>query len=183
MKNVLTILLCCFCFANISGQATIETKPEHQVKRTNVLLFNTLIGSKKIGLGLRYKSLYTIQPAFQVGWGTGFDSYSSRLERRFIPLTLEVVGDLFVQRATPFYMISAGYGIPLKEDVDFALESSGGLTLDISVGYRAKRASTQPFISLGYRMQNASYEGLDLYGNDNKKVIYRRWSISLGTFF
>jgi len=183
MKNILTILFCSFNLMLAMGQATVSPQQEHNQKWTNVVMANALIGSKKIGMGLRYKSLYNVQNIIQVGWGTGFDSYSSRLERRFIPITAEVVGDLFASEATPFYMISAGYGIPLKENEDFAIESSGGLTLDISVGYRSKRKSTQPFISVGYRIQHASYTGLDAFGNDNKEVMYKRWAFTLGTFF
>lgn len=181
MKQIITTLLFCFLFGAGIGQDLAEEI--NNVKRSNILLVNTLIGSSKVGVGFRYKSLYRINDMMKIGWGAGIETFSSEIERNFIPLSIEAVGDVFDKGRTPFYMFSVGYGIPLKEDSSFASSSKGGLSLDISVGYRSKKEATQPFIALGYRLQHASYEGLDDFGNDNKIVQYKRWSLSIGSFF
>ena len=183
MKRIFTIILFCSFFVSINAQEKEFIEEAHKIERSNVLLLNGLFNSSKFGFGIKYKSLYSIKRSLQVGWGVGLESFSSGVERNFIPLSIDVVGDLFENGPTPFYMISTGYGIALKEDPEFATESSGGFMLDVSLGYRVKRDKTHSFISFGYRLQDASYQGTDQYGNTDKEVIYKRWSLSLGTFF
>ena len=181
MKQVLIVVLICMFSAGLTGQT--ETESAVNQFRTNSLQVNTLIGSSKIGLGIKYKSLYNIKKLVKVGWGVGLDSYSSDHKRNFIPISVDFIGDINEGGRTPFYMFSIGYGIPLKEEAEFAKESKGGLMVDVSLGYRSKKNRTQPFIAAGYRMQNATYTGEDAYGNDNKSVIYKRWSVSAGLLF
>ena len=181
MKKLVCALLFVGLVIGLNGQnETVELKPE---KRYNALLINGLFGSSKTGLGIRYKSLYSINDLIKIGWGTGIESYSSTIERNFIPISFDVMGDISPSSKTPFYMVSIGYGIPLQEDEDFAQESSGGLMVDLSIGYRTRSGDSQPFIGAGYRLQNATYRGEDRYGNDNKDVIYKRWSLSVGLLF
>ena len=183
MKRIFTLLLLISFFANIHAQEKEYTEEDQKIERTNVLLLNGLFNSSKIGFGIRYKSLYTVKNSLQIGWGVGLESFSSGVERNFIPLSIDVVGDVFDVGPTPFYMISAGYGIPLKEDPNFATSSRGGFMLDVSLGYRVKKDKTHSFVAMGYRVQNASYLGTDQFGNTDKEVVYKRWSLSLGTFF
>ncbi|MDF1695695.1 MAG: hypothetical protein P1U56_07695 [Saprospiraceae bacterium] len=181
MKKICCLfLLFSLCFG-VNAQSEIEPIKEKQ--RYNALLFSGLFGASKTGLGLRYKSLYTFKKSIKIGWGVGIESYSSGIERNFIPLSLDILGDVLDSDKTPFYMVSVGYGIPLKEDVEFAEESKGGLMVDLSVGYRSRRGESQPFLTAGYRIQNASYLGEDSYGNNNKNVIYKRWSVTAGMLF
>lgn len=181
IKNVLftTILSSFVCL--LFGQTTIE--PMADSNRSNCIILNGLFGNTKTGIGVRYKSLYHINNIIQVGWGVGIESYSSDFKRNFVPLSFDVIGDVLRSGQTPFYMISLGYGIPLGEDSAFAEESKGGLMVDLSIGYRSKQLNAQPFIALGYRLQNAFYKGLDDYGNIDKDVIYKRWSLSTGIIF
>ena len=181
MKQLLIMFVFCLLAVGLTGQAEIEAKSK--VIRSNSLQVNTLVGSSKIGLGIKYKSLYDVKNLVKVGWGVGLDSYSSGIKRNFIPLSVELIGDIFEGNRTPFYMFSMGYGIPLKEEAEFAEESKGGLMVDVSLGYRSKKNKTQPFVAVGYRMQKATYTGEDAYGNDNKNVLYKRWSISAGLLF
>lgn len=166
---------------NLTSQNT--TEPAKVSNWSNCLLMNGLFGNKKIGLGIRYKSLYQLNDIFQAGIGVGLESYSSSIERNFIPVSFDVVGDVFTNAKSPFYMISVGYGIALKDDSDFAEKSKGGLMVDIALGYRSKKYTSQPFIAVGYRLQNAKYSGQDDYGNTNKEVVYKRWSLSTGILF
>lgn len=168
-------------FATLIGQDKVEEIDSD--KRINSVMISTLVSSTKVGLGFKYKSLYSINNIIKAGWGAGLESYSSNLERNFIPISFEVIGDVYEHGRTPFYMFSLGYGIPLQEVESFATSSRGGLMVDISVGYRSKMKATQPFISAGYHLQHASYKGEDSSGNDNKDVQYKRWSLSIGTFF
>jgi len=181
MKNLIIIFLLITLVFNLNGQTIVE--PISSSKRTNCILINGLFGNTKIGIGVRYKSLYQINDIIQVGWGVGIESYSSNFERNFVPISFDFVGDVFKNGRSPFYMVSVGYGISLGEDSDFAEDSKGGLMVDISLGYRSKKHSSQPFIAIGYRLQNAFYKGTDEYGNTDKDVIYKRWSISTGVLF
>jgi len=182
MKQLLFMVLFCLFSVGLTGQVETEIKTNNKV-RTNSIQINTLIGSSKIGFGARYKSLYSIKNSLKVGWGVGIESYSSKFERNFIPLSIDIIGDLTESNRTPFYMFSIGYGIPLKEAREFAEESKGGLMIDVSLGYRSKKNETQPFIAIGYRIQNATYIGEDVYGNNDKNVLYKRWSVSAGLLF
>ena len=181
MKNlIITILLITLAF-NLKGQTVIE--PTSSSIRSNIILVNGLFGKTKIGIGVRYKSLYHINNIIRVGWGVGIESYSSNFERNFVPISFDFVGDVFKNGRSPFYMVSVGYGFPFGENSDFAEGSKGGLMVDISLGYRSKKHSSQPFIAVGYRLQNAFYKGTDEYGNTDKDVIYKRWSLSTGILF
>ena len=181
MKNlIITALLFMLAF-NLNGQATIE--PLSTSKRSNCILMNGLFGDTKIGIGVRYKSLYQVNNIVQIGWGVGLESYSSNMERNFIPISFDFVGDVFKNGRSPFYMISVGYGFALAEDPSFSEDSKGGLMIDISLGYRSKKNTSQPFIAVGYRLQNAFYAGTDEYGNTDKDVVYKRWSLSTGILF
>lgn len=179
-KMFVCTLLLLFSFT-VFTQENIQ--PIKEVKWSNCILMNGLFGSSKTGIGLRYKTLYTLSPAFQIGGGVGIESYSSDIKRNFIPISFDLVGDVLSKKRTPFYMISVGYGIALKEDKDFAEKAKGGLMIDLSIGYRSKKYKSQPFIAAGYRFQNAFYEGFDSYGNQDKEVIYKRWSVSAGILF
>lgn len=181
MKNAILILLMFACSIELCSQTSVE--PNIESNRTNVILANGLFGDTKTGLGFRYKSLYKLNDIIKLGWGVGIESYSSDVKRNFIPLSLDVIGDINLNGKTPFYMVSVGYGIALKEDESFASKQRGGLMLDLSIGYRSKKYSSQPFIALGYRIQNAFYEGNDDYGNNDKDVIYKRWAVSVGILF
>ena len=181
MKNLIYIVII-FAFAShLSGQSTIE--PAKESKRSNCLIFNALLGKTKTGVGVRYKSLYHINEILKVGWGLGIDSYSSDFRRNFVPVSVDLRGDVNLNGRSPFYMISIGYGIALAEEDSFAEKARGGLMVDLSLGYRSKKYTSQPFIAIGYRLQNAYYSGLDDYGNENKDVIYKRWAISAGILF
>lgn len=181
MKQILILIVLTIFTINLNGQN--ELTQEHKVTRSNGILVSTLVGSSKIGFGIRYKSLYNVKKKLRIGWGVGVESYSSDLERNFIPLSFEVLGDVAETGGSFFYMLSMGYGIPIAEDSDFAEESNGGLMVDVSVGYRSVENASQPFFALGYRFQNASYSGQDVYGNNDKEVLYKRLSFSAGIFF
>ena len=181
MKNLIIFTLLFTLAFNLNGQAAIE--PINTTKRSNCILLNGLIGDTKIGVGVRYKSLYQINNILQVGWGVGIESYSSNFKRNFVPFSFDFIGDIFKDGRSPFYMISLGYGFPLGEESSFAEGSKGGLMVDISLGYRSKKNTTQPFIAVGYRIQNAFYNGVDEYGNTDKDVVYKRWSLSTGILF
>ena len=181
MKNIIIFtLLVAFTFS-LNGQTV--TEPINNSKWSNCILFNGLFGDTKIGIGLRYKSLYQINNFVQVGGGVGVESYSSNLERNFIPLSFDIVGDVFENGGSPFYMISVGYGFSIGEDSSFSDDPRGGLMIDISIGYRSKKNNSQPFITVGYRLQNAFYGGKDEYGNLDKEVLFKRWSLSTGILF
>jgi hypothetical protein len=181
MKKILfTVLFSVVSFC-VNGQDSVI--PQKVFKRSNCILINGLFGSTKIGVGARYKSLYSINEILQLGWGVGIESYSSSIKRNFIPISFDLVGDIFTNGNTPFYMLSVGYGIALGDDPSFAEKVKGGLMVDISIGYRSKKNASQPFIAIGYRLQNASYEGNDDFGNTDKEVIYKRWSLSTGIIF
>ena len=182
MNKCIGILLLCFIACTGTAQHQIENARQPS-NRMNSLQFSGLFGASKIGLGIKYKSLYRITESMNIGWGIGIDSYDSGFNRNFVPISVEVLGDLFKEGITPFYMMSAGYGIALKEDERFATESRGGLMVDFSLGLRSKKYESQPYISVGYRFQNAYYEGEDEYGNQNKDVIYKRWNVSAGMLF
>lgn len=183
MKIKIILIGIFFFLYSGSGFAQEVIQVDQKTKRFNVIQFHLLPGSKQIGAGFKYKSLHSLADVFHIGWGVGIDGYSAILARNFIPLTLELLGDLSSTGPTPFYSLSIGYGIALPEEASFADKASGGIIYNIAFGYRNKSAKHQPFVSVGYRGQMASYIGIDRGGDDNKSVVYKRWNIAIGTFF
>lgn len=182
MKNLLLIcamILCAFTSIYSQQSEPANTPSIHQ----NVVQFTILPGSQKVGAGLKYKSLYQLAPVMHLGWGAGLESYDASVNKSFLPITAEVMGDLSTSSKTPFYTLGVGYAIPLAEEDSFAESVRGGLTYDVAFGYRIKSSGIQPIVSLGYRAVHAKYLGEDQSGDDNKSVTYKRWSVSVGVIF
>ena len=180
-KIIFTHLLVFLFFGASFGQETAELSTVKN--RIDVIQFHVLPGSKTVGAGIKYKSLYSLAEVFHFGWGVGIESYNSTFYRSFIPVTLELVGDLSTSGKTPFYSVSLGYGIALPEERSFAESARGGVMYNIGFGYRNKNTKSRPFASIGYRGQFATYSGVDQSGDDNKSVVYKRWNIAVGVFF
>ena len=148
--------------------------------RSDAIHIAALAESNQTGLELRYKSLYHMNDKIKLGWGTGFTTYNASLRRSFIPITVETMNDIYVGKAIPFYSISAGYAIAIPEEESFAESSRGGFRFDSSIGIRSNGEGAQSYISLGFNLQKAKYPGLDFFGNLDKKVTYKRWTLALG---
>jgi len=181
MKQLIIFILMMVVSFGANGQEQlISPSKKKNIKSISVHAYP---GSKKVGIGAKFTSLYSLSKLINAGWGVGFEGYDSSIDRRFIPLTLEMSGDLFGDRPLIFYRVGIGYGIAMKEEASFASSAKGGLTYGFSIGLRNNKEAQQPYISAGYKTQRASYTGLDQYGDDNKSVIYNRWDISVGVIF
>ncbi len=156
---------------------------QSSVGRLDVIQIGALYSSSQTGSEISYKSLYSISDEFHIGWGAGFVSYNTTLRRSFIPVTFEVMGEIGSSGFTPFYTFSLGYGIALPEESDFAESARGGFKLESGIGIRSKSKTMQPFFKLTYHNQFASYPGEDIYGNIDKKVVYKRLNFVIGVIF
>ncbi|MEE9439499.1 MAG: hypothetical protein V3V14_10905 [Saprospiraceae bacterium] len=182
MKNLIIICLL-FWGVNANGQDDSELRSGTSIKHLNIVQVKGLFGSIKTGIELDYKALYAVSSKFYLGWGVGVGSYDASARKMFVPITGELMGDLLEGKIVPFYSIGIGYGIGLPEEKQFAESSPGGVRFDAGFGIRAKGTEAQPYFKVGYNRQYASYPGVDDYGNVDKNVIYKRWTIVLGVIF
>jgi|GEM_PF-3758067 len=177
---IISFLAIAFCLTEVQSQSTLA---DQSSAKTQFVDFKLLAGSKNTGFGVKYRSLYAIGPLMNVGWGAGYTTHSADLEHNFVPVTFEAIGDLVATGRTFYYGVSLGYGIGLPEPETFATKTLGGLTYEMSVGFRNKSVDAAPFVALGYHTQRAKYEGVDQFGDGARAAVYKRWSISAGAFF
>lgn len=133
------------------------------------------LNEENLGLGLTGSIHMWVHDYFLVGINTGFRNYNIDQKRNFIPVALSVKGLMFSAESGPYIRTDVGYGFALATEEDFSNKAKGGLLISPSIGYeRYTELGTSIKFELGFQLQHATYEGLDIYGNDGKEVKYKR---------
>lgn len=169
MKHILSIgfLLLGLCISTtIQSQSngfSFEVSPELNMNEEN------------LGLGLTGTIHYWVNDYLLAGINTGFRNYNLDEKRNFIPVALSIKGLMFSAESGPYIRTDIGYGIALPTEEQFSTKANGGLLLSPSIGYeRYTELGTSIKLEVGIQIQSATYEGLDVQGNDGKDVKYKR---------
>lgn len=115
-----------------------------------------------------------------VGLGAGFDSY----DHEFVPVYLDVRGDILNRAITPYYAINAGYAY------SFAMDNQGfnnqkykgGVMIHPAIGVRfASKRNVNFLLEAGYKFQKGEIE----YENRNytDRITYKRLALRGGIIF
>lgn len=151
---------------NVQGQGngfSFEISPELNMNEDN------------LGLGLTTTIHYWVSDYLLAGLNTGFRNYNVDHKRNFIPIALSIKGLMFSAESGPYIRTDIGYGYALPTEEDFSTNATGGLLLSPSIGYeKYTEMETSIKIEIGFQLQTATYEGIDVYGNDGKEVKYKR---------
>ncbi|MCK4879499.1 MAG: hypothetical protein KAS82_02525 [Bacteroidales bacterium] len=118
------------------------------------------------------------------GIGTGIEFFSTN----YLPLFLDLRGDLLEGDVVPYVMAKGGYGLPLssdRSDYDISYEYSGGLLFGAGVGLKIRTRNHFAWdIELLYRYQETSYREIHDWNNQEYEYtdIFNRIEIRLGFY-
>ncbi len=114
-----------------------------------------------------------------VGIGTGLDVY----DHEFVPVYLDIRGDILNQSITPYYALNAGYGFSFdmsgtRSDLNY----KGGMLVHPALGIRfSSRKRVAYLLEVGYKFQHGKIEYKNREITD--KLTYRRLSLKAGIAF
>lgn len=138
----------------------------------------------QIGIGLTYSLYYYINDYIRLGASAGFRNHNIDNRRNFIPITFTAKNSILGRRSGPYIRTDVGYGYALSTEEAFSESAKGGLIINPSLGYERYTSANMNFhIEVGLLVQYATYEGLDMYGNLNKSVKYKRGVLRMGIGF
>jgi len=127
---------------------------------------------------------YRTPRGFFAGVGTGIEFYSTS----YLPLYIDVRGDLFGTDVVPYLMVKGGYGLPLSADrteYNTTYDYSGGLLFGAGIGLKIRTRDHFAWdIELLYRYQETSYTEKYDYNNQEYEYsdVFNRIEIRLGFY-
>ena len=127
---------------------------------------------------------YRTSNGFFAGIGTGVEFFSTT----YLPLFLDVRGDLFGTDVVPYVMAKGGYGLPLSSDrseYDISYDYSGGLLFGVGIGLKIRTRNHFAWdIELLYRYQETSYKEIYDWNNQEYEYtdVFNRIEIRLGFY-
>lgn len=146
-------------------------------------------GNSEVGLSLQASFGYQFNRMFGLGIGASIDGYANAGGGdTFLPVFLEARGYLRKKIRTPYWVVAAGYGFPLRtnEFNQDVRRFEGGYMLHPAIGYRlgADKAVNVTF-DIGYKFQKALTEKEFFFSGDifTRDVLYQRLSLRMSVIF
>lgn len=138
------------------------------------------------GIGVHHVVGYQYNRWIGGGIGLGFETFYPGYGEVIVPLYAEARGYLMKKNVTPFYSVSLGYGFAPNIDVSEVnrIGGRGGLLFNPNLGYRFGASDGSNFtLSLGYRLQKASFTEENWEGTFKRNYTYNRVNLKLGLLF
>ncbi len=135
----------------------------------------------KVGYTIMHLSLgHRFNRFFSLGGGMSWDQYDQTLFSFFA----EVRGELVDYTMSPYYVMRAGYGIPVfNTNSEENFDLTGGYSFHPAIGLRfATHQKTNILLEAGYRFQQMNMEYEDFF-NTKDKITLRRLSLRFGLDF
>jgi len=138
----------------------------------------------EVGLGIHHVVGYQFNRWIGTGIGVGFDGYYIGYGENVIPVYAEARGYFMKKNTTPFYSVALGYGFSGRNDNRNLIKGSGGIMFNPNIGYRFGASAGANFtLSLGYKLQKASFTELRWQGTLKRNYTYSRLNLRLGLLF
>ena len=136
------------------------------------------------GLGIHHVVGYQWNRWIGAGVGIGFDGYNLGAGENLMPIYAEARGYLKQKNIAPFYSVGLGYAFAFKNEQRDITKASGGIMFNPNIGYRFGATSGANFtLSLGYKLQKASFTQLRWNGEIKRNYTYSRLNLRLGLLF
>jgi len=132
------------------------------------------------GIGGSFSAGYRFNRFQSIGLGLGYDRFIFNTAERVSTIFAEYSGYLLANHFTPFYCLSAGYGLAFKDEDYDLIDANGGWMLHPSVGVRMGQRNIKWTLDVGFKFQKARWVYESFNVTSDQKIIYQRLTIRLG---
>lgn len=137
-----------------------------------------------LGMGIHHVTGIQHNRWFGTGIGLGFDGYELGYGRNILSIYGECRGYMLEERFSPYYSVGLGYGIGITNRNVGITESKGGLFFNPSLGYRFGGSNANFIMSLGYKLQVATFTERQNNGPILTQIInFNRLNTTFGVLF
>jgi len=130
---------------------------------------------------------YRFHRLLAAGAGIGVNFYQ---ESHLIPLYAELRGELLNQQLTPFYVVQAGYGLPLSGQIKDEqawgpnAQADGGWMYGAGLGLAVHTAKVSWLFGMGIRLQQNRTHYFDWAGTSiSDQLTHRRLGLQIGVMY
>lgn len=140
-------------------------------------------------LGVAFENItgFQLNRLLGIGLGLGIDNYyATDNDANVVSIFGEARGYLSRQNMSPYYSLSAGFGVPLvntKDNLNLT-DQRGGFMLHPAIGLRFGASSKINFFAdIGTKFQHISFHQNNNWSENHYKITYQRWILRGGIMF